>query len=71
MDTDLPTYLEAELFCNTFGKLCWVTLQPFSYALRPIVMYPTSPTNLEIISVTVQLAFDAVVITYVVSIQPK
>ena len=61
MDTDLPTYLKAKLFCNTFGKLCWVILQPFFYALRPVITYPESPMNLEIVSVIVQLAFDAVV----------
>jgi len=61
MDTDLPTYLEAKLFCNTFGKLCWVILQPFFYALRPVITYPKTPTNLEIINVIVQLAFDALV----------
>ena len=61
MDTDLPTYLEAKLFCNTFGKLCWVILQPFFYALRPVITYPKSPTNFEIINVIVQLAFDVLV----------
>ena len=61
MDTDLPTYLEAKLFCNTFGKLCWVILQPFFYALRPVVTYPKSPTKLEVINVIVQVAFDALV----------
>lgn len=61
MDTDLPTYLEAKLFCNTFGKLCWVILQPFFYALRPVITYPKSPTKFEIINVIIQLAFDALV----------
>jgi len=51
MDTDLPTYLEAKLFCNTSGKLCWVLLQPFFYALRPVITYPKSPTKLGIINV--------------------
>jgi sphingolipid delta-4 desaturase len=61
MDTDLPTYLEAKLFCNTFGKLCWVLLQPFFYALRPVITYPKSPTKWEIINVIVQFAFDGLV----------
>lgn len=61
MDTDIPTYLEAKLFCNTFGKFCWVILQPFFYALRPVITYPKSPTRLEIVNVIIQLAFDALV----------
>ncbi|KDR16071.1 sphingolipid delta(4)-desaturase DES1 isoform X1 [Zootermopsis nevadensis] len=61
MDTDIPTYLEAKLFCNTFGKLCWVILQPFFYALRPVITYPKSPTKFEIVNVIVQLAFDILV----------
>ncbi|PNF17361.1 Sphingolipid delta(4)-desaturase DES1 [Cryptotermes secundus] len=61
LDTDLPTYLEAKLFCNTFGKFCWVALQPFFYALRPIITYPKSPTKFEVINVIVQLAFDILV----------
>ena len=61
MDTDLPTYLEVKLLCNTFGKLCWVLLQPFFYALHPVITYPKSPMKLEIINVIVQLAIDALV----------
>lgn len=61
MDTDLPTYFEAKLFCNTFGKFCWVALQPFFYALRPVITYPKRPTEFEIINVIVQLAFDILV----------
>ena len=61
MDTDIPTYLEAKLFCNTFGKFCWVALQPFFYALRPVITYPKPPTKLEIINVIIQLVFNTFV----------
>ncbi|ENN72475.1 hypothetical protein HUJ04_001107 [Dendroctonus ponderosae] len=61
-DTDIPTYLEAKLFCTTFGKFIWVILQPFFYSFRPLVTYPKPPTNLEFINLGIQLAFDAIVV---------
>ncbi|XP_014216727.1 sphingolipid delta(4)-desaturase DES1 isoform X2 [Copidosoma floridanum] len=64
LDTDLPTLLEAKLFCNTFGKLCWVILQPLFYSIRPLVTYPKPPTFLEFINLLIQLAFDAYVWYY-------
>lgn len=59
LDTDLPTLLEAKLFCTTVGKFCWVCLQPFFYAFRPLVTYPKQPTILEYINLIIQLSFDA------------
>ncbi|XP_011306879.1 sphingolipid delta(4)-desaturase DES1 [Fopius arisanus] len=61
LDTDLPTLLEAKLFCTTFGKFCWVILQPFFYSFRPLVTYPKPPVRLEYINLIIQLAFDALV----------
>lgn len=58
LDTDLPTLLEAKLFSTTFGKFCWVMLQPFFYAFRPLVTYPKIPTSLEYINLVIQLTFD-------------
>ncbi|XP_044260503.1 sphingolipid delta(4)-desaturase DES1 [Tribolium madens] len=63
-DTDIPTYLEAKLFCTTFGKFVWVLLQPFFYAFRPLVTYPKPPTMLEIVNTVIQLIFDAFVVYY-------
>lgn len=63
-DTDIPTYLEAKLFCTTFGKFIWIILQPFFYAFRPLVTYPKAPTSLEVINVIIQLTFDAFVYYY-------
>ncbi|XP_075236926.1 delta4-sphingolipid-FADS-like protein ifc [Lycorma delicatula] len=61
LDTDIPTYLEAKLFCTTLGKFFWVFLQPLFYALRPVVTYPKQPTSLEITNTVIQLTFDILV----------
>lgn len=63
-DTDIPTYLEAKLFCTTFGKFIWVILQPFFYSFRPLIVYPKPPTALELINTVIQLIFDAFVIYF-------
>jgi sphingolipid delta-4 desaturase len=60
-DTDIPTTFEAKMFHNTFGKFCWLALQPFFYAIRPLVVYPKPPSNLEIINTIIQLTFDYLV----------
>lgn len=60
-DADLPTELEAKLFCYTGTKLLWIILQPFFYALRPVLVYPKPVTGLEVVNFLVQLAFDALV----------
>ncbi|KAL2716594.1 sphingolipid delta(4)-desaturase DES1 [Vespula squamosa] len=60
LDTDLPTLLEAKLFCTTFGKFCWICLQPFFYAFRPLITYPKAPLMLEYINLAIQLVFDAI-----------
>uniref|UniRef100_A0A0V0G5D3 sphingolipid 4-desaturase n=1 Tax=Triatoma dimidiata TaxID=72491 RepID=A0A0V0G5D3_TRIDM len=61
LDTDIPTYLEAKLFCTTFGKFVWLLFQPLFYAFRPVFTYPKPPTLLEIINTVIQLTFDGVV----------
>ncbi|KAF7987810.1 hypothetical protein HCN44_003673 [Aphidius gifuensis] len=61
LDTDIPTYIEAKLFCTTFGKFCWVLLQPFFYAFRPLIVYPKTPTTWEYINLVVQIIFNGFV----------
>jgi len=61
LDTDLPTLLEAKLFCTTFGKFCWVLLQPFFYSFRPLIVYPKSPMFLEYVNLVIQLIFDGII----------
>lgn len=60
-DTDIPTYLEAKLFCTTFGKFIWVCLQPFFYAFRPLIVYPKPPMMLEYLNAVIQFTFDGLV----------
>ena len=61
LDTDLPTLLEAKLFNSTFGKFCWILLQPFFYSFRPLIVYPKPPVMLEYVNLVIQLTFDAIV----------
>lgn len=62
IDTDLPTLLEAKLFCTTFGKFCWVCLQPFFYLIRPLWVNPKPPTKLEFVNLIIQIIFNAIII---------
>lgn len=62
IDTDLPTLLEAKLFCTTFGKFCWVCLQPFFYLVRPLIVNPKPPNQHEIINAIIQIVFDAIIV---------
>jgi sphingolipid 4-desaturase/C4-monooxygenase len=64
IDTDLPTLLEAKLFCTTLGKFFWVVLQPLFYIFRPLVVNPKPPTRDEFINLIIQLTFDGVVTYY-------
>jgi len=63
-DPDVPTYIEAKLFCTTAGKLLWMFLQPLFYSFRPMIVNPLPPTLGEFINLVIQLAFDVIVIHY-------
>ncbi|CAK1593029.1 unnamed protein product [Parnassius mnemosyne] len=62
IDVDLPTLVEAKLFCTTGGKLIWLFLQPLFYSLRPLVVRPKPPSPLELVNLIIQVFFDAVVV---------
>ena len=64
IDADIPTELEARLFCNTLGKLIWVIFQPAFYALRPLFTNPKQPLKLEYLNTFVQLSFDYMVFEF-------
>ncbi|XP_022653957.1 sphingolipid delta(4)-desaturase/C4-monooxygenase DES2-like isoform X1 [Varroa destructor] len=61
LDTDIPTDLEAKLFCRTFSKAIWVCFQSCFYAIRPLVVYPKKPSNLEYLNACVQIIFDLII----------
>ena len=64
IDTDIPSGLEAQLFCTSFGKFVWVVFQPLFYALRPLLTNPKVPLKLEYVNTVIQLCFDYLVCTY-------
>ncbi|XP_028920413.1 sphingolipid delta(4)-desaturase/C4-monooxygenase DES2-like [Ornithorhynchus anatinus] len=59
LDVDVPTALEARLFCRPAGKLAWLVLQPLFYALRPLCVRPLPLSRLEALNGAVQLGCDA------------
>ncbi|XP_078616281.1 sphingolipid delta(4)-desaturase DES1-like [Branchiostoma floridae x Branchiostoma japonicum] len=61
IDMDLPLEMEGALFHTTFTKFIWLFLQLLFNTLRPLSMRPKPVTLLEIINVTVQLAFDVII----------
>lgn len=61
LDTDVPTEMEAKLFCTTFGKCVWLFLQPLFYTFRPLIVSPKPFSNLEILNYVVQITFDLLV----------
>ncbi|XP_055589517.1 sphingolipid delta(4)-desaturase DES1-like [Uranotaenia lowii] len=63
-DPDVPSILEAKLFCNTFGKFIWLILQPLFYAIRPLFVNPLPVERLEVINTIVQLVFNALVVQF-------
>lgn len=64
LDTDIPTSLEAKLFCTTFGKFIWVIMQPIFYTMRPLFVNPKSPIPLEFLNTVIQLSFDFAVVYF-------
>lgn len=64
IDTDLPTLLEAKLFATTFGKFCWVILQPFFYIIRPLIVNPKPPNRMELVNFAIQMIFDVIVVYF-------
>jgi sphingolipid delta-4 desaturase len=64
IDTDVPTQFEVEFFNNSAKKVLWLLLQPFFYALRPLMVKPKNPNKWELINWVVILSFDLAVFYY-------
>ncbi|KAI6181313.1 Infertile crescent [Aphelenchoides besseyi] len=64
IDTDVPTEFEARFFTNSFGKLCWVILQPVFYAFRPLSIYNKAVTDLEVVNAVLQISFDLAILHF-------
>jgi len=61
IDTDIPTEIEAQLFTGVLGRLVWVSLQPFFYAIRPMIINPRERTPLTWTIAVLQILFDIAV----------
>lgn len=61
LDVDIPTDIEGWFFCTPARKLLWIILQPFFYALRPLVVNPKPISLLEIQNAVVQLTVDLMI----------
>ena len=62
IDMDLPCDLEGKLFHNTGTKVLWLLLQPFFYALRPVIKNPKPLTKHDVWNIAAQLTFDAIIV---------
>ena len=62
LDVDIPSRFEARFFNRTSTKVIWMLLQPLFYAIRPLLIRPKPVTILEVINLSVQLAFDAAIV---------
>ena len=60
IDVDLPTEWEGRFFNTTLRKILWVILQPFFYAIRPLIVRPKEPGLLEFFNFATTIGFDLV-----------
>lgn len=63
-DTDLPTEREGRALRSPLSKLCWVAVQGFAYALRPLFVHPKRPSAAELGNLLLQLAFNGLVLHF-------
>eukprot|EP00730_Choanoeca_flexa_P014688 TRINITY_DN6515_c0_g2_i1.p1 TRINITY_DN6515_c0_g2~~TRINITY_DN6515_c0_g2_i1.p1 ORF type:complete len:373 (+),score=109.40 TRINITY_DN6515_c0_g2_i1:185-1303(+) len=58
LDVDIPSKVEALLFATRPGKFVWMILQPFFYALRPLVVKPKQPGVWEFINAAAVVGYN-------------
>ena len=61
LDVDVPTSKEGFIFTNTPLKIIWCLLQPLFYSLRPSFVNPKTPSEWELVNISVQVVFDAII----------
>ncbi|XP_002736482.1 sphingolipid delta(4)-desaturase DES1-like [Saccoglossus kowalevskii] len=59
LDPDIPSELECKLFRNTFTKIIFVLLLPFTYSLRPFIRRPRPISIYEIYNAVAAISCDA------------
>lgn len=64
LDTDIPTEWEAQFFSNSALKVLWLALNPFFYALRPMIVKPKPMTMLEVHNTIIQILFDGAILYF-------
>ena len=64
VDTDIPTETEARLFTGVFGRMIWVILQPFFYAMRPMIIRPRSKPRGAWTVCFLQILFDLAILVF-------
>ena len=62
LDVDIPSRIEARLFCSTGTKLLWVILQPLFYTLRPLFLRPKAICLLDVLNFVIQAIFDVIIV---------
>ncbi|KAL9084772.1 MAG: hypothetical protein Q9159_005057 [Coniocarpon cinnabarinum] len=62
LDVDLPTTFEAVFLDSVGGKAFFCTFQIFFYALRPMFVLQLPITNIHLINIAVQVAFDTALV---------
>jgi sphingolipid delta-4 desaturase len=60
MDVDIPSKIEGSLFKTRPGKLLWMMLQPFFYAIRPLMVRPKQPGMWEYINFATAFSYDII-----------
>lgn len=60
IDTDIPTAAEGFFFTSPFKKFLWVLLQPFFYAIRPLILNPKALNMKDYNNILCQVVFLSV-----------
>ena len=58
IDTDIPCEFELNTFNTPFKKFIWCILQPFFYALRPVILNPKKPDLWVVLNAISVILFD-------------